>query len=127
MTTQAAPRTAYIVPNVAMMDGTSSRMTSRPLITPTTVPMSTAMSTAAATGMPQVTNMAVIEPAMAMIEPMDRSKLPDTISSVTAQPAITVATCCRSTLVMLSMVRNRSDSTVSASMITSSTPTITSL
>ena len=61
-----------------------------------------------------------------MIDPMDRSKLPATISIVTPQPTMTVAATWRNTLVTFVSVRKSFESRVSASMITSSMPTITS-
>ncbi len=74
------------------MEGTLSIITKTPLIKPITIPIKTDIRIAAGRGIPWVTNIAVIVPAKAMVEPMERSKLPDIISRVTAHPAITTET-----------------------------------
>ena len=72
--THAAPRTAYIDPSVAMIEGTFRRTTRKPLIRPTITPITMQIRIATAMGKPLLTISAAYVGA-----------LPDTVSVVSGK------------------------------------------
>jgi hypothetical protein len=122
--TQAIPLTEYIVPKVAMMEGTFITTTKKPLRSPIREPIKIEATIERGKGNPLVTKIADRVPEIAIIDPIERSKLPEIIKRVTAHPAKITAAVCRKTLVMLLYVKNSGVRMVNTIKRTNNTPTI---
>jgi len=123
--TKANPRAAYIVPKVAIIEGILSLTTISPFKSPIALPTTVERIIENQRGIDRVTKRADSIPVRPKTLPMDKSKLPEIIKGVTAQPVITTKATCRITLLKFVKVRNDLDKKERTITISNKTPTIT--
>jgi hypothetical protein len=114
-----------MVPRVAIIEGIFNFTTIIPFNKPIKVPIRMEIIIENQSGIPNGTKYADSIPVNPIILPIERSKFPEIIRSVTAQPEIITNETCRLTLFKLVMVRNLFDKTDRIIPIKMSIPTIT--